>query len=266
MGYSGEETLLIQTSRKPPSAAFHGMTTSFSNKEMSMAGLTQKTEMLNLVHGSLLLMQASAAERKTHVPSTFDRRHAFMINDEWNQPEKASRWTWDLELCEWREEARSVKTHKHVFATGNRFGCVLMVDLVDSCIYVLKATHDHFDPTVYDQVRTDTIACQIAEVFNSRNPPMRIEYLSSWVYVLTERPLKPAVRTELLSSSEYAKVKLRDPKGVFTPMERDSAEAFELFSYHQSGNKFVLCNPSRVGDSASASPVHWTAAEYHRFD
>jgi hypothetical protein len=210
-------------------------------------------EVLSSIQGSLVLINTQLLGTSS-------------LSDEWNEKEAATKWWWNVESCRWSTRNTWVKVHKHVFATGETYGCLLMIDLEDDVIYVLKVSHDKCESVVFDEVRAQLIAVCVAEMFNTRNPPMTVKFLACCVFVLNQREKKPAIRAEQKLTCKYVKSKLRDRSRdmmMFIPsLESDTMEAFELFSYQQSGEKFVVYSPSRVGE---LDHQYWTEPSYFRF-
>lgn len=141
-----------------------------------------------------------------------------------------------------------------------------MLDLEDNVIQVLKISHDKCESIIFDEVKAQTIAACMAEMYNAKNPPMSVKFISCCVYVLAQRDKRPAFRAEQKIESRYHKTKLRDASLIsslyVSAVESDTLEAFELFAYHRSGHKFVLYNPSRVGE---LDHMYWTEPSYFRF-
>ena len=140
-----------------------------------------------------------------------------------------------------------------------------MIDLEDNVIHVLKISHDKMESVIFDEVKAQSIAACVAAMFNALNPPMSVKFISCCVFVLKQREKKPAFRTEQKISCKYQKTKLREPSRILnleiSSLESDTLEAFELFSYQQSGHKFVICSPSRIGE---LDHTYWTEPSYFR--
>jgi hypothetical protein len=220
---------------------------------MSISVVNRQSQVLTSIQGSLILINTKLLGTSS-------------LSDEWNEKEEATKWSWNVESCRWTTRNTWVKVHKHVFATGETYGCLLMIDLEDDVIHVLKVPHDKCESVVFEEVRAQSIAACVAEMFNARNPPMTVKFLSCCVFVLNRREKKPAIRAEQKLSCNFIKTKLRDRSRdlmlFIPPLESDTLEAFELFSYQQSGEKFVVYSPSRVGE---LDHQYWTEPSFFRF-
>jgi hypothetical protein len=195
---------------------------------------------------------------------------------EWEEPEAADRLIWDAENCSWNQKSTTVRVMRKVFGSGKKYGCMLMYDVIEQMVYVLKAGRGTFERNAFDSVRTQSMASNVAMKYNEERPSMKIHILPCWVYILKERDLSPAIRTEPLIVGPYCKGDLRhdvadasqsslsfEMQQIY-PAELESINLFELFSYHESDHQFLIWNPLRLGEHGSSSVVYWTEPSYFR--
>ena len=191
---------------------------------------------------------------------------------EWEEPEPAEQLTWDAENCVWSRKATTVRVMKCIFASGSKYGCMLMYDDSDQMVYVLKAGLGIYEDNAVHSVRAQAMARNVAEKFNAEGPTHAINILPCWLYILNQRERSPALRTEPLIVGEYGK---KDPRDAAAGEaadglrgqameELEAVKLFELFSYHESDRQFILWNPSRIGELRSRV-VYWTEPSYFRW-
>ena len=187
---------------------------------------------------------------------------------EWEDQETAEQLTWDAENCIWNKKKTTVRVMSKLFASGKKYGCLLIYNVDEQMVYVLKAGLGIYEHNATDNVRTQHIAQNVAEKLNAENPATAIHILPCWLYVLNQRDRMPAVRVEPLIVGAYGKLDLRDCDSASGAIplqhpaeELEAVKLFELFSFHESDHRFILWNPLRIGDS---TVVYWTEPGYFR--
>lgn len=115
---------------------------------------------------------------------------------DWTQikEEKAIKHTFDVETGKWHQESCKVKLDTTHFARGSLRKAFYLQDIQDpSSIYVAKASIDpEENRSVYFQdVEMQMYAKKWATKFNSYNPPKSVDFVTSWIIILGERPGHP---------------------------------------------------------------------------
>eukprot|EP00960_Hanusia_phi_P071918 767664-Hanusia_phi.AAC.1 len=172
-----------------------------------------------------------------------------MINaEDYHLPEEAIKAEYDVEACEWKKTTRKIMIGKDFFDSGDNFGCVFVRDVLEGQVHVVKKRLNAVErpDTVYAAVRTEAIACSMADYFNTFNPPKKVSFVPTFVYILVGRAGQPAVRVEPYIHNFH-----KEPVRTLSwerKLDLDTLEAFELFTYEHSQGSFVIVDPFYVSD------------------
>ncbi|EKX41635.1 hypothetical protein GUITHDRAFT_112341 [Guillardia theta CCMP2712] len=168
--------------------------------------------------------------------------------DDYNPEEEAVKVEYDVEACEWKRTTRKIMIGKDFFDSGEKFGCVFVRDVLEGQVHVIKRLLHAEEPpeAVYETVRTEAIACSMADCYNTYDPPKKVTFVPTFIYLLVGRAGQPAVRVE-----PYIHNFRKEPVRTLTLEHRldlDTLEAFELFTYERSQASFVLVDPFYISD------------------
>ena len=172
----------------------------------------------------------------------------------------------------WVKANVKIKVAKVMFASGPRYGCILVKDMNDGeKVRVLKKRIDLQSPDpsandeeVLDLVQRQMLASTTAKLFRTRAPRSCQPYFVDCnAYQLTNRPQKPMVYVEdMMTTPIFSKKSLSiKPNSMSREDVRESHRwaAFQYFAYFHSDRQMVF-------DSASHVDGAWTEPTMHSVD
>jgi len=114
--------------------------------------------------------------------------------------------------------------------------------------YVAKvAINPNENPdTYFRDVEMQAVAAKFAKLYNSYNPPRRVEFLEAWILQLIPSTLK--------SAGEYHKH--NNNFGYVSELERNTPQAFSHFTFEASGEQILVVDIQGVGDHYTDPQIH----------
>lgn len=160
-----------------------------------------------------------------------------------------------------------MKLDTHPFARGGLRQVFHMQDRSASCSasYVAKvAMNPNENPdTYFRDVEMQAVASKFAQLYNSYNPPRRVEFLAAWILQLM--PASDSDLTELTLSGTICGVepfiageyhKHNNNFGFVSDLERNTPQAFSHFTYEASGRQILVVDIQGVGDHYTDPQIH----------
>ncbi|KAF1789957.1 Protein kinase-like domain [Phytophthora cactorum] len=200
----------------------------------------------------------------------------------------AIKHVFDSELRKWTSSRIKVKIDTEPFAKGGLRQVFHLQDLSippptlrrddvdeDSAMsrctsYVAKVAIDpNEDPdTYFKDVEMQAVAAKYAKLYNSYNPPRRVEFLEAWILQLIPSDVSGAgdqtIESLTLSGTicgvepfiagEYHKH--NNNFGYVSELERNTPQAFSHFTYEASGQHILVVDIQGVGDHYTDPQIH----------
>ncbi|POM80290.1 Protein-Kinase-like protein [Phytophthora palmivora] len=200
----------------------------------------------------------------------------------------AIKHAFDSELRKWTSSRITVKIDTEPFAKGGLRQVFHLQDLsmpppalraqdvnedsvMSKCTsYVAKIAIDpNEDPdTYFKDVEMQAVAAKYAKLYNSYNPPRRVEFLEAWILQLIPSEASGAgdqtIESLTLSGSicgvepfiagEYHKH--NNNFGYVSELERNTPQAFSHFTYEASGQQILVVDIQGVGDHYTDPQIH----------
>ncbi|TYZ63773.1 hypothetical protein PybrP1_010427 [[Pythium] brassicae (nom. inval.)] len=177
----------------------------------------------------------------------------------------------DSEQRMWTSYRIKVKLDTHPFARGGLRQVFHMQDLSanssssSSESYVAKvAINPNENPdTYFRDVEMQAVASKFARLYNSYNPPRRVEFLAAWLLQLmpagggdpSELTLSGTIcGVEPFIAGEYHKH--NNNFGFVSDLERNTPQAFSHFTYEASGRQILVVDIQGVGDHYTDPQIH----------
>jgi elongation factor 2 kinase len=122
--------------------------------------------------------------------------------------------------------------------------------------YVAKISLDpNEDRDIYFQdVCMQCVAKMYTKMYNSYNPPKKVDFINSWLLELTARPDKPLCGVERYITGEYRKH--NNNFGYVSEDERNTPQAFSHFTYEASNQQLLICDIQGVSDLYTDPQIH----------
>lgn len=122
--------------------------------------------------------------------------------------------------------------------------------------YVAKIAIDpNEDPSTYFRdVEMQAHCAHYAKLFNSYNPPRKVEFVKAWILELTERQGSPLCAVERFVSGDYRKH--NNNYGYVSDDERNTPQAFSHFTYEASAHTMLVVDIQGVGDMLTDPQIH----------
>eukprot|EP01133_Synstelium_polycarpum_P016898 gene16898-20094_t len=173
--------------------------------------------------------------------------------------ERVIRHRFDAKLGKWIQTATIVITEPTPFAEGAMRKAFRMKDLSaegPTSQMVAKLFKDpNEDRMVYfKDVEMQTYAKEIAERFNAKGPPKKIDFVPAFVMELVERQGKPFCAVEYFIEGKYEKH--NNNYGFKNDCDRNTPQAFSHFSYEDSGCQLIVVDIQGVGDVYTDPQIH----------
>ncbi|GAB9476091.1 Protein-kinase-like protein [Globisporangium polare] len=179
----------------------------------------------------------------------------------------------DSEQRKWTSSRIKVKLDTQPFARGGLRQVFHMQDLSATASsksgtesYVAKvAINPHENPdTYFRDVEMQAVASKFAKLYNSYNPPRRVEFLEAWILQLmppsgdddpSEMTLSGTIcGVEPFIAGEYHKH--NNNFGFVSDFERNTPQAFSHFTYEASGHQILVVDIQGVGDHYTDPQIH----------
>lgn len=177
-------------------------------------------------------------------------------------------------FLQWTSSRIKVKLDTQPFARGGLRQVFHMQDLSATASsdsgtesYVAKvAINPHENPdTYFRDVEMQAVASKFAKLYNSYNPPRRVEFLEAWILQLmppsgdqedpSEMTLSGTIcGVEPFIAGEYHKH--NNNFGFVSDFERNTPQAFSHFTYEASGHQILVVDIQGVGDHYTDPQIH----------
>ncbi|KAL7691726.1 putative MHCK/EF2 kinase, protein kinase-like domain superfamily [Plasmopara halstedii] len=133
--------------------------------------------------------------------------------------------------------------------------------------YVAKiAINPNENPdTYFKDVEMQAVAAKYAKLYNSYNPPRRVEFLDAWILQLIPVDASDQVIENLTLSGTICGVepfiageyhKHNNNFGYVSDFERNTPQAFSHFTYEASGQEILVVDIQGVGDHYTDPQIH----------
>ncbi|KAI9910638.1 hypothetical protein PsorP6_010420 [Peronosclerospora sorghi] len=183
------------------------------------------------------------------------------------QPERADKFSFDVDTLEWHSTPVRVKVDLVPFATGQLRNAYYLQELsaegTSSRLLVAKVSVRPADPSTYlSDVEMQAVCAHYAALYNEHEPPLKVCYASSWLLKLRERE-----RGTLVCSVEDflpgAYVKYSNNSGYVgretsttEERERNTPQAFSHFSFVASDFRLMIVDIQGVADRYTDPQIH----------
>mmetsp|Transcript_51192 Transcript_51192/g.128439 ORF Transcript_51192/g.128439 Transcript_51192/m.128439 type:complete len:730 (+) Transcript_51192:80-2269(+) len=111
----------------------------------------------------------------------------------------------------------------------------------------------------FQDVELQMYAKQWAKLFNSYDPPKKVDFIKAFVIEMIDRPNRPLFCVERYISGSYRKH--NNNWGYVSKDERNTPQAFSHFTYHLSNHKLLICDIQGVGDLYTDPLMHSTTQD-----
>jgi len=174
--------------------------------------------------------------------------------------ERAIRHRYDAKKGKWCHTATIVIVEQTPFAEGAMRKAYRMRDLSQEgalSFMVAKVFRDpNEDRTSYfKDVEMQMQVKELAERFNRRNPPKKVDFVTSYVYELVDRPNKQICSAEYFIDGKFEKHN-NNYGYINDDTERNTPQAFSHFSYEDSGGTMIVVDIQGVGDVYTDPQIH----------
>eukprot|EP01012_Entosiphon_sulcatum_P049048 TRINITY_DN67640_c0_g1_i1.p1 TRINITY_DN67640_c0_g1~~TRINITY_DN67640_c0_g1_i1.p1 ORF type:complete len:302 (+),score=22.04 TRINITY_DN67640_c0_g1_i1:28-933(+) len=184
-------------------------------------------------------------------------------------PEPAVRHDYDPVTGEWKRSDSWVAVNSWPFQEGTLRVTYGLVDLTHGNQQCLakhsKDPADGLDVYLRD-VEMQSVARQIAQEYNKRNPPKRVEFLLPWVVELPRRTTPNGAHL-ILGAEPYLPGEYKKHTnnfGYISPESRATPQAFSHFSWVNSGGRLLVSDIQGVEDYSSTSASYkYTDPQIH---
>ncbi|DBA05399.1 TPA: hypothetical protein N0F65_007561 [Lagenidium giganteum] len=184
----------------------------------------------------------------------------------------AIKHVFDSEERQWTTHRIKVKIDPQPFAKGGLRQVYQLQDLsvppdalAGSATYVAKIAMDPNEnpDTYFRDVEMQAVAAKFAKLYNSYNPPRRVEFLGAWILQLipTNDPDAEDITmrgticgVEPFIAGEYHKH--NNNFGYVSELERNTPQAFSHFTYEASGHQILVVDIQGVGDHYTDPQIH----------
>ncbi|CCI48393.1 unnamed protein product [Albugo candida] len=174
-------------------------------------------------------------------------------------PEVATKHVFDYDTRQWHSLEVYVCLDEVPFGKGSLRVVHHLLDLNDlngqGRTYVAKLAIDpNEDPqTYFRDIETQAHCAYYARLYNSYNPPKRVEFIQAWILELVER--KGALcAVEPYIEGEYRKH--NNNFGCVSEEERNTPQAFSHFTYEASNHEILAVDIQGVGDLYTDPQIH----------
>lgn len=174
--------------------------------------------------------------------------------------ERAIRHRFDAKKGKWCHTATIVIIEQNPFAEGAMRKAYRMRDLSQEgqlSLMVAKIFRDTNEDraSYFKDVEMQMQAKEIAERFNRRNPPKKVDFVSAFVYELVDRPNK-----QICSAEYYIDGKFEKHNNNFgyinDDTDRNTPQVFSHFSYEDSNGQLIVVDIQGVGDVYTDPQIH----------
>jgi len=111
------------------------------------------------------------------------------------------------------------------------------------------------DPSTYFRdVEMQAHCAEYAHLFNSYNPPRRVEFCKAWILELIERENQPLCAVERFVAGDYRKH--NNNFGYVSEDERNTPQAFSHFTYEASVHTMLVVDIQGVSDMYTDPQIH----------
>ncbi|KAF1328390.1 Myosin heavy chain, partial [Globisporangium splendens] len=177
------------------------------------------------------------------------------------RPEIATKHVFDYAARQWSSTQVYVALDETPFSKGSLRVVYHLLDLSDgdgitnANHYVAKLAIDpEEDPqTYFRDTELQAHCAHYAQMYNSYNPPKRVEFINSWVLELTERN-GALCAVEPYIPGEYRKH--NNNFGSVSDDERNTPQSFSHFTYEASNHKLLAVDIQGVGDLYTDPQIH----------
>lgn len=187
------------------------------------------------------------------------------INDQFQPPEPAVKYTYNASAQKWSQENISVQLRPPPIAEGTNRIVYLLRDLSQTNLStqqcVAKVSKEHHDgrQEYFADVVMQAKCIALANDFNSRNPPKRIRFLQPYVVELIQRPADctggpPLMMVEPMLEGMYQKHS--NNWGFVDKTDRNTPQAFSHFTYHVTNGQCIVVDIQGVGDCYTDPQIH----------
>uniref|UniRef100_K3WGD7 Alpha-type protein kinase domain-containing protein n=1 Tax=Globisporangium ultimum (strain ATCC 200006 / CBS 805.95 / DAOM BR144) TaxID=431595 RepID=K3WGD7_GLOUD len=183
------------------------------------------------------------------------------------RPEIATKHVFDYATRQWSSTQVYIALDETPFSKGSLRVVYHLLDLSDgdgdgdgddiiaANHYVAKLAIDpEEDPqTYFRDTELQAHCAHYAQMYNSYNPPKRVEFINSWVLELTERN-GALCAVEPYIPGEYRKH--NNNFGSVSDDERNTPQSFSHFTYEASNHKLLAVDIQGVGDLYTDPQIH----------
>ncbi|KAL0228126.1 hypothetical protein RCL1_004269 [Eukaryota sp. TZLM3-RCL] len=175
--------------------------------------------------------------------------------------ERAIKFTFDPKNNSWSQSAIIVQIDPQSFSEGNLRVAHHLKDFSvqesDSSMVAKFPKKDRPLPprvSYFRDVECQMIAAELAEAFNSHNPPKKISFLPCFVLELCDRPGRPLCCCEPFTEGIFTKH--NNNYGYVSPEMRSTPQAFSHFSLVCTNEELMVVDIQGVGDIYTDPQIH----------
>jgi hypothetical protein len=174
--------------------------------------------------------------------------------------ERAIRHRYDVKKGKWCHTATIVIVEQSPFAEGAMRKAFRMRDLSQEgalSLMVGKIFRDANEEraSYFKDVEMQMQAKELADRYNRKSPPKKVDFVSAFVYELVDRPNK-----QICSAEYYIEGKFEKHNNNFgyinDDTDRNTPQAFSHFSYEETGGQLIVVDIQGVGDMYTDPQIH----------
>ncbi|DBA04053.1 TPA: hypothetical protein N0F65_009400, partial [Lagenidium giganteum] len=173
-------------------------------------------------------------------------------------PEVATKHVFDYEKRQWSSTEVYVALDEVPFSKGSLRVVYHLQDLNEvgyegSYVAKLAIDPDEDPQTYFRDIELQAHCARYARLYNSYNPPKRVQFIKAWVLELTERN-GTLCAVEPYIPGEYCKH--NNNFGCVSDDERNTPQAFSHFTYEASNHELLAVDIQGVGDKYTDPQIH----------
>lgn len=181
--------------------------------------------------------------------------------------ERAEQLTYDVDKLEWQTSSTWVKLDLVPFATGQLRNAYFLQDLgadgrrprllvAKFCIQVADSS------TYLSDVEMQAVCAHYARLYNEHDPPLKVEYVRSWLLKLIDRDnivcsveeYIPGLYVKYSNNNGFVGTETSTTEG----RERNTPQAFSHFTFVASDYKLMVVDIQGVHDNYTDPQIHST--------
>eukprot|EP00906_Rhabdomonas_costata_P037192 RCo052289 len=176
-----------------------------------------------------------------------------------NSAERVHKMTYDARTHSWTQAEAVVYIDPKPFSEGSMRTAYHLYDPTQPAgqqHFVCKISKDPNEDTsaYFMDVEMQTFANRVAEEFNKRNPPKRVQFVKAFLIRCLERQNQPLLQVEPHLTGNY--IKHTNNYGFISDEDRNTPQAFSHFSYCLSGGDYLICDIQGVNDMYTDPQIH----------